>query len=108
MLVRRSLGSVYFVETDFNRFENSRIEMSVHNGAPHLGIGTAGLPRTIVIAGTDLITTLPAVTTAPSDHPISLGLKGRIAEDICDSVPGMAVPKRGNRAHLSFAVKYLS
>jgi hypothetical protein len=39
------------------------------SGTPHLATGTAGLPWTTVIERTELVTTLPAVTTAPS--PIS-------------------------------------
>ena len=50
----------------FSRLENSFSGVLGQRGTPHVAIGTAGLPCTIVIAGTDLVTTLPAVTTAPS------------------------------------------
>lgn len=62
-------ASIYLRETGFNRLENSFNGVSGHSGRPHLATGTAGLPWTNVIAGTGLVTTLPAVTTAPS--PIS-------------------------------------
>ena len=51
------------------RMENSIKGVSGIRGTPHLATGTAGLPWTTVIGGTELVTTLPAVTTAPS--PIS-------------------------------------
>ncbi len=35
------------------------------SGIPHLAMGTAGFPCTTVIGGTERVTTLPAVTTAP-------------------------------------------
>src|SRR5271165_5031113 len=62
-------GAVYLWESGLSRLENSFKEVPAHNGTPHLATGTAGLPWTTVIAGTELVTTLPAVTTAPS--PIS-------------------------------------
>src|SRR5208282_3186167 len=72
---RRGFSSIerlqpdYFRETGLNLAENSFKEVSNKSGTPHLAMATPGLPCTTVFAGTGLVTTLPAVTTAPS--PIS-------------------------------------
>ena len=44
---------------------NSLIGVFIPSGTPHRATGTAGLPCTMVRRGTDLVTTLPALTTAP-------------------------------------------
>ena len=46
-------------------FANSFIDTSSLSGTSTVAIGSAGLPCTIVLGGTDLVTTLPAVTIAP-------------------------------------------
>jgi hypothetical protein len=51
--------------SDVRRRENAFKEMSGVRGTPHFAMATAGLPCTTVIGGTDFVTTLPAVTTAP-------------------------------------------
>src|SRR5437016_13524818 len=46
--------------------ENSLIDLVCSvRGTPHCATGAAGLPCTSVSGGTDCVTTLPAVTTAP-------------------------------------------
>ena len=45
--------------------ENSFSETSRRIGTPMRAIGLAGLPCTIVMGGTDVVTTLPAVTIDP-------------------------------------------
>src|SRR5580658_8477594 len=51
--------------TGFKLFEKSFNVISGPSGTPHCATGTAGFPCTTVIGGTERVTTLPAVTTAP-------------------------------------------
>src|SRR5215472_16589323 len=49
----------------FNLRRNSLYAVAQVNGISQCAIGLAGLPCTIVMGGTERVTTLPAVTTAP-------------------------------------------
>src|SRR5215471_10697228 len=60
-----ALSAELLVSSGVSCSENSFIVIFAVNGTPHLATGTAGLPCTTVISGTERVTTLPAVTTAP-------------------------------------------
>src|SRR5207302_10138326 len=58
-------GSDAFCRMGLSPLANSFIDTSSLSGTSTVAIGCAGLPCTIVLGGTDLVTTLPAVTIAP-------------------------------------------
>src|SRR5258706_10244309 len=54
-----------FLAKGLSRLENSFNVTSDESGIPQFAMGTAGFPCTMVMGGTEWLTTLPAVTTAP-------------------------------------------
>src|ERR1039457_5564012 len=61
-----SFGFYYLLSRLFNCRTNSARDVCNPSGTPHRATRLAGLPCTTVIGGTDAVTTLPALMTAPS------------------------------------------